>query len=80
MRLKAAYRFRFVPIMLSAIFAFIGFAKWSAVSLPYQDPTADMLQEQSRQISIAENWLVVSGLVLISGVAYCLIISKLRKR
>ena len=78
--MKIAYKLRFVPIMISAVFAFICFGHLSSASLPYQDPTADMLQEQSLQISIAENWFIISILLLVISVVYYLIVSKLYKR
>ena len=78
--MKIAYKLRFVPIMISAVFAFICFGNLSSASLPYQDPTADMLQEQSLQISIAENWFIISILLLVISVVYYLIVSKLYKR
>ena len=78
--LKIAYKIRFVPIIISVILAVVSFGKLSAASLPYQDPTAEMLQKQSQQIATAENWLIVSGVIFAASVVYSVIIARLYKR
>lgn len=52
--MKLIYRLRLIPLFLSIIFTFISFVNLSGVSLPYQDPTAEMLDKQTIQINTAE--------------------------
>ena len=77
--MRLAYKLRFIPIIISAVSAFASVFYLVSVSLPYQDPTAAMLQEQSQQISFAENRILFSGLFFAGSIVYCFIIRKLYK-
>ena len=77
--MKIAYKLRFIPMIIFAISTVTIFAKFSGVSLPYQDPTADMLQKQSQHISMLENWLTISVLLFAASAVYCIVIIKLSK-
>ena len=63
-----------------AVFALICFGKLSAISIPYQDATAEMLQKQAQQIADAENLLIIIGLLFIVSIVYCVVITKQYKR
>ena len=47
--LKTAYKLRFIPMIIFALSAIFNWLKLSAAFMPYQDPTAQMLQEQIHQ-------------------------------
>lgn len=47
-------------------------AEWSGASLPYQDPTPDMLENQAAEVAILEKklivYVVVSGTLALLGI------------
>ena len=78
--MKKLYKLRFIPMIIFAIFTGVNFVELSAASLPYQDATAEMLQKQSQQMSVLENLLIISCLLLGASVIYIIVITKLSKR
>ena len=70
------YRYRFIPLILSAFFEFICFGKLTGTSLPYQDPTIEMLEEQILQSKI---WGVLSIIGFIAIVVSIIAIIKNKK-
>ena len=75
-----AYKLRFIPIILFAVCATVNLVKLSAVSIPYQDATAEMLQKHAQQISVAENWLIVSEVLFVISIVYFVVVTVLYRR
>ena len=78
--MKIAYKLRFIPALVSVVIVLVSYLKLSLVSLPYQDPTAEMLQKQSEQISSAETGLLIGGILFVASVVFCIVIGKMHKR
>ncbi len=75
--MNTLYRFRFVPLILSGAFLLINalrlllaFFQFSAESLPYQDPTPEMLAAQAQAIHDLEARL--SGISRMTAVSFFL--------
>ena len=77
--MKTAYRLRFIPLVISAVIVIASFLNLSTASLPYQDPTAEMLQKQSEQISTFETWLMIGGVLLVVSIVFYLAVRKMYK-
>ena len=74
---------RFVPVILCIVGAFLllsAFGQGSGASLPYQDPTPDLLAIQSKQIHTA--WVVadVGAGLLVAGIVWQIVRWWLRPR
>ena len=77
--MKILYRLRFIPLILSAlcfIFSLLAliaaFSIRAVISLPYQDPTPQMLQEQMEAIY----WMdaMFPKIVLVVVIGFCAIV------
>ena len=77
--MKILYRLRFIPFILSIIFFIFSllaliaaFSIHAVISLPYQDPTPQMLQEQMEAIY----WMdaVFPQIVLATVIGFCAIV------
>lgn len=78
--MHVAYKLRFVPIILGVVFASFSFLLLASRSIPYQDPTPEMLVHQATQISNAQ-LMVGAGIVLmVFGIVYYLVIRHLNKK
>ena len=77
--MRTIYTFRFVPALISAAIAVFSFLRLSAASMPYQDPTVEMLEKQSQQIALAKNWLVFGGVLIVASIVFCIAVRRLHK-
>lgn len=62
---------RFIPHLLwslGLVVLLMGFGRFSAASLPYQDPTPELLAIQRGQMESAKIVASVGGLLFVSGV------------
>ncbi len=73
--MNTLYRFRFAPLILSSAFLLINtlrllmtFFQFSAESLPYQDPTPEMLAVQAQSLRYLEARL--SGFARMTAVSF----------
>lgn len=57
--MKTICRFRLVPLLLSIIFTAICFVNLAGKSLPYQDPTPELLDKQIADIHLLEMLIVI---------------------
>ena len=78
--MKILYRLRFVPLILSIVFLILSilglfgiFSIFSIISLPYQDPTPEMLERQMEDIYLAR--VALSRSFRITIIAFCATIS-----
>jgi len=54
------YRFRFIPLLLSMIFAIICFITLAGEALPFLDPTPEMMNDQTERIHLWKAMTIVS--------------------
>ncbi len=73
--MNALYRFRFAPLILSSAFLLVNalrllmtFFQFSAESLPFQDPTPEMLAVQAQSLRYLETRL--SGLARMTAISF----------
>ena len=77
--MKILYRLRFIPLILSTLFFILSllaliatFGTHAVISLPYQDPTPQMLQEQMEAVY----WMdaVLPQIFLATVIGFCAIV------
>ncbi len=59
--------------LIGAIMLLVGAARYSGASLPYQDPTPELLAIQNRQIESAKYTAFIGISVLVGGLAWIFI-------
>jgi hypothetical protein len=67
---------RFIPHLVWLFGAFVllvAFGRYSAASIPYQDPTPELLAVQRGQIESAKTMALIGFLIIIRGVAWVII-------
>ena len=67
---------RFIPHLVwlvGAVILLLAFGRYSGASIPYQDPTTDLLAVQRGQIESAKTVALVGFLIFIGGVAWVII-------
>jgi hypothetical protein len=67
---------RFIPHfvwLIGAVVFLVGFGRYIGASMPYQDPTPELLAVQRGQIESAKTVALVGGLIFIGGVAWVII-------
>lgn len=77
--MKILYRLRFIPLVVSIVFFILSllaliaiFNTYAVMSLPYQDPTPQMLQEQMEAIYWTQT--VLSQIFLATVIGFCAMI------
>ena len=64
---------RFIPHLLwliGVVVLLVALSRWSGASMPYQDPTPELLAIQRAQLYTAKLIAAVGGLLLVSGVLW----------
>jgi hypothetical protein len=67
---------RFIPHLVwlvGGIVLLISFGRYSGASLPYQDPTPELLAIQRGQIESAKTLMLIGGLIFIGGVVWVVV-------
>ena len=59
--MKLAYKLRFLPTLAGVAMMFYFFIHWVGVSLPYQDPTSELLAEQAAALKKAVLMIFISA-------------------
>jgi hypothetical protein len=67
-RIRAAYIFGTLLLVAACALPCASFVELSGSSMPYQDPTAEMIQEQAAEVTELEHQLVTRALIA-SGLA-----------
>lgn len=75
--MRVAYKLRVVPTILGLIFTICSFTLLSGHSIPYQDPTPELLAHQAGQIKDAELMVGIGIAFTILGIIYYLVIRRL---
>ena len=78
--MKMFYRLRFVPLILSFIFALQCFINLSGESLPYQDASPEMLEKQMIRINYWENMMIISLCAIIFSIALLIVAGVIKRR
>ena len=72
---------KFIPHLvwlIGGVITLIAFGHYSAASLPYQDPTPELLAVQRGQIESAKTVMLIGALIFIGGVMWVLIRRRFR--
>ena len=67
---------RFIPHLVwlaGGLVLLIAFGRYSGASLPYQDPTPELLAVQRGQIESAKTVMLIGGLIFIGGVVWVIV-------
>ena len=67
---------RFIPHLVwlvGVVVLLVAFGRYSGASMPYQDPTPELLAVQRGQIESSKTVASIGGLIFISGVVWVIV-------
>jgi intracellular septation protein A len=77
--MKKFYQYRFIPLLVSVIFVAFCFGNYASVSMPYQEPTQEMLEKQLADIHLWERLTVIGSCVAILSAVLLLYFRRYKK-
>lgn len=78
--MKIAYTLRICPMIFGALLYSIFLCIWAGSSLPYPDPTPQLLATQARTLQNTEHMMSLGLVLFLLGILYFFIIRFLYRR